>query len=136
MRLFLSVFAACFAAVHADIWKLSGRVFVPYIPEFTGRYKVRVELISGGLWDSICGDAIAQVDGAFHIVCQAPFHVFFWRNLAIYHRFRENKCYRAYHKNIYDGDVVNALEDDQPELDDSKCPRDFYNHSNQPLNYR
>ncbi|CAD5219561.1 unnamed protein product [Bursaphelenchus xylophilus] len=108
-------------------WHLSGRIVVPSLDNFLGYEKVRVQLISGGMIYTECGEEIADENGYFDITCSA-FNIFGFKHLAVLHRFEGHECKMYFFKDISLGDdkVFTLTKDTKNINDDDQCPKDVY----------
>ncbi|CAD5219559.1 unnamed protein product [Bursaphelenchus xylophilus] len=93
MRTGLFLASLLFAVpIHATNWHIAGKIEVPMLDDFSGYPKVLVQLISGGVWNSECGETLAEADGKFSLTCPSPWNWFSVKHLAVYHRFDDGVC--------------------------------------------
>ncbi|CAD5219563.1 unnamed protein product [Bursaphelenchus xylophilus] len=108
-------------------WHLSGRIVVPFLDNFLGYEKVRVQLISGGLYYTLCAEDITDENGYFDITCSVA-NIFGIKHLAVLHRFEGHQCKQNFFEDISLGDdkVFKLTKDTEDGLDDDQCPKDVY----------
>ncbi|CAD5219565.1 unnamed protein product [Bursaphelenchus xylophilus] len=107
-------------------WHLKARVEKPGIPSFIGYGRVKVQLISGGAWDDLCGEAIADEHGFFEIDCSAPLNVFQVKDLKVYHRFENEKCKLQRFNTIMLNDGQVFVLNDSEEACENACEKGTY----------
>ncbi|CAD5225513.1 unnamed protein product [Bursaphelenchus xylophilus] len=118
--------------VKTDHWTLDGTVFHPELDDFSTYPKVRVELLQYGIYDTVVGDTIADVNGSFHVEGYPPvLRASDAQKLKIYHRFTKGEC----RVNVYIGPTwqfhfennkrYDVIWKDESSSDDL-CPTDLY----------
>ncbi|CAD5219567.1 unnamed protein product [Bursaphelenchus xylophilus] len=122
------VVSIVFLALPSNAWHLAGTIQYPGLRSFVGYGKVKVELISGGMFDTSCGDTIAHENGAFVIDCPAPFNVLEIKNLKIFHRFASGVCKVQIFNGIQlnDGQTFMIIDNNSVDTCKSSCPDEIY----------
>ncbi|CAD5219557.1 unnamed protein product [Bursaphelenchus xylophilus] len=110
------------------VWQLAGFIRPIGMNSLHTKHRVRVKLVEGGLWESTCGDDIADEDGSFEVRCH-PTHPNNRKHLYIYFRlWRGEECRYAKFEDVdlSLGELWEISAYDDGAGWDSDCPKDYY----------